>query len=308
MDKVILGIHGLANKPDKATLAAWWQKAILEGLQKNLQIPPTEFQFEMVYWADLLYKHHLHSDECFTFDKLYNNEPYVEAKEGALHKHEISIMDRVRAGMFDVVGDTADFLKVRFGVDSFADFLIGRLLKDLDFYYDEKRQIVDRNSSQGLAKTILRQELLDCLVPLKGKSIMLIAHSMGSIIAYDALRDLGRRDAGFQVSHLVTIGSPLGLPHVKAKIIKERTYDHSVRTPSVVSQSWLNLADRKDPVAADIQLKGDYLGNAAKVEVRDDIVSNDYVGPAESKPNHHKSYGYLRTPEISEHIAAFLSG
>jgi hypothetical protein len=97
MEKVILGIHGLANKPDKATLAGWWRKAILEGLLKNLQNPPTAFQFEMVYWADLLYKHHLHCDKRFTFDKLYNDEPYVKAKEGALHKYEISIMGRGNA-------------------------------------------------------------------------------------------------------------------------------------------------------------------------------------------------------------------
>ena len=306
MAKVILAIHGLANKPEKEQLKKWWRNALLEGLSKNLQNAPADFDFHMVYWADLLYKHPLHREENFSFDKLYNDEPYVEAADGALQKHENGIMDRVRAGMFDVVGDTADFLKIHFGMDSFADFLIGRLLKDLDFYYDEDRRIAGRNGDKDFAKAVLRQELLDSLKPLKGESIMLIAHSMGSIIAYDTLRDLGRSDPDFKVSHFVTIGSPLGLPHVKAKIIRERSYDHTVRTPSVVKQSWVNFSDRKDPVAADIQLKGDYMENSAGVEVQDDIVANDYIGPGKKKPNHHKSYGYLRTPEMSEHVAKFL--
>jgi esterase/lipase superfamily enzyme len=48
---------------------------------------------------------------------------------------------------------------------------------------------------------------------------MLIAHSMGTIISYDVLRDLGQEDPSFKVPHFATIGSPLDLPHVKAKII-----------------------------------------------------------------------------------------
>ena len=32
--KVIIGIHGLANKPEKKYLEPWWKSAILEGLEK----------------------------------------------------------------------------------------------------------------------------------------------------------------------------------------------------------------------------------------------------------------------------------
>ncbi len=35
MTKVIIGIHGLANKPMRETLADWWEKAIREGLEVN---------------------------------------------------------------------------------------------------------------------------------------------------------------------------------------------------------------------------------------------------------------------------------
>lgn len=32
MTSVIVGIHGLAKKPDKQTLTQWWEAAMREGL------------------------------------------------------------------------------------------------------------------------------------------------------------------------------------------------------------------------------------------------------------------------------------
>lgn len=304
MAKVIVGIHGLANKPKPEILKNWWEASIREGLNVNNNIESADFEFYMIHWADLLYKYSLHDDEGFSFDKLYNDEPYVKAVEDALKPYDEGFLSKVRAGVFDILGDAADALKEHAGMGSFADFLIGRLLKDLDFYY-ENRKIQDRAGALGKTQDVLRQELLNALIPLKGRSIMLISHSMGSIIAYDALLKLGEDVPDYELSHFVTIGSPLGLPHVKAKIIKEQGVD-KLQTPPVVTKSWKNFADKKDPVAADVFLKGDYAANAAKIEVVDDLVANDYIAPNKKKHNHHKSYGYLRTPEMSAHVADFL--
>lgn len=304
MAKVIVGIHGLANKPKPEILKNWWEASIREGLNVNNKIESADFEFHMIHWADLLYKYSLHDDEGFSFDKLYNDEPYVKAVEDTLKTYDEGFLSKVRAGVFDILGDAADALKEHAGMDSFADFLIGRLLKDLDFYY-ENRKIHDRNGALGKTQDVLRQELLNALIPLKGRSIMLISHSMGSIIAYDALLKLGKDVPNYELSHFVTIGSPLGLPHVKAKIIKEQGVDR-LQTPLVVTKSWKNFADKKDPVAADVFLKGDYAANVAKIEVVDDLVTNDYIAPNKKKHNHHKSYGYLRTPEMSAHVADFL--
>jgi len=74
---------------------------------------------------------------------------------------------------------------------------------------------------------------------------MVIEHSMGSIIAHDVLGRLGRDGPQFSVDHFVTIGSPLGMPHVKYKIRQENDLVH---TPSIVGR-WTNFADRRDVVA-----------------------------------------------------------
>ncbi len=70
MSKIIIGIHGLANKPLKEVLADAWRKAIAEGLEKNLKISNPQLDLRLVYWADLLYKNPLHDEENFNFDAL----------------------------------------------------------------------------------------------------------------------------------------------------------------------------------------------------------------------------------------------
>ena len=59
-----------------------------------------------------------------------------------------------------------------------------------------------------------------------------------------------------------------------------------VRTPSIVTESWVNYADRSDPVAVDIHLRDDYGPNAQGIHVVDDLVLNDYHG-REGKSNPH---------------------
>ncbi len=314
MPKVIVGIHGLANKPEKEVLAKWWVTSIREGLAKNCDLLNPEFDFQMVYWADLLYRYPVHEDENFKFDKLYNNEPYIEGGPGKFERHDDGAVDTLVAGALGMLGATVDFAKEHFEMNKLADWVLGKVVKDLDFYYDKNREIGDRSEppKMVLARKVLMDELKNALQPLKGQEIMLIAHSMGTIIAYDVLRDIGQQDNGFELAQFVTIGSPLGLPHVKKKIIEERQYagaggveKERVRTPTVVTGRWVNFADRKDPVALDVHLRDDYGANARKIRVEDDLVANGYQGLS-GKPNHHKSYGYLRTPELSEHIRGFL--
>ena len=159
----------------------------------------------------------------------------------------------------------------------------------------------------GKARPVLMDALMDTLVPLRSERLMLIAHSIGSIVAYDVLRELGRRDGTFPIRHFVTIGSPLGLFDVKSRVHTERiNYSEvPVRTPPVVTDGWANYADRRDPAVFDTHLGDDYRPNAAGIRVVDGLVLNDYVSPKRER-NYHKSYGYLRTPEMSEYIRDFL--
>jgi hypothetical protein len=150
-------------------------------------------------------------------------------------------------------------------------------------------------------RALLRKRLADKLIEHEGKRTMLVAHSMGSIVAYDVLRDLGGARPSMVVDHFVTLGSPLGLPLVLDKIRRENP---SVRTPSMVRR-WTNLADRRDPVAFDAHLGDEFEANGRGVAVEDALVLNGYV-TREGKRNHHKIYGYLRAPEFSQVLKNFI--
>lgn len=323
MAKIIIGIHGLANKPKEKLLKDWWKSSIAEGLTKNCKLSDPAFKFDIVYWADLLYKNTLHQDGNFDFDQLYNDEPYYPADSRDLKTHKDHFGDTLRKYAGKFVGGTADVVKNSFGFDGFADFVLDRTLKDLAFYYDPERKIANKNGNPGVARKVLQDVLKQKILAHQGKEILLIAHSMGSIIAYDVLRDLGQDDSEAEVAHFVTIGSPLGLPHVKGNIMQERKYvkkaSKRVCTPSIVSKSWVNFSDRLDPVALDSHLSDDFCENGRGIEVKDDLVLNDYKKPKKGEPgttegirdpkgknNHHKSYGYLRMPELSELVKGFI--
>ena len=304
MAKIIIGIHGLANKPEKNVLKRWWSDSIKEGL-KHIRKQRT-VRFEMVYWADLLYDAPLRQKKLFNFDPRYNDEPYAPADRGALKTYETTFRDEFVAKTLDIGGLTIDALKEHFGMNALADRLLDRLLKDLAFYYDDNRKIRNRARRKELARTVLRDELMRTLLDHDQDEVMLIAHSMGSIIAYDVLCDLAVQAPDYRLTHFVTIGSPLGLPHVKGKIRSERDLK-KVTTPESVRGTWTNYADRKDPVAADVFLAGDYGPNSHGIQVTDDLIANDYHKPGDKDArNHHKSYGYLRAPELAKQIAAFL--
>ncbi len=280
---VIIGIHGLANKPEKKTLVKWWQDSIVEGLRRNQRRTAEDVSFDLVYWRDWRYSKPIPNAN--------NKEPYRKASgTGPLPTYKDGWLDDVVAGFAGLAGKPLDWAKQYFGTDKIADTVLRTKLKDLATYYDKPAK-----------REQLRNNLRDKLKEHPGKRIMVIAHSMGSIIAYDVLRAMGREDPAFRVEHLVTIGSPLGLPHVKYRIQQENDL---VRTPSVV-RKWTNLADRRDPVAADAHLKDDYEANVRGVRVQDDLVINGYVG-SKGKSNYHKSYGYLRAPEVSRIIREFI--
>ena len=293
-NQVIVGVHGLSRKPPEPQLTDDWLRSLREGLGRNdgLDVAPERLGLELVYWADWL--------QAQPYGPGEDPEPYTPAPgTEALPGYKNRWFDQVLVDVLDRVTDPLDWggalepldaLKRYVGLDEVATRLLQKRLVDLGTYYLDQ----DKRAQ-------LRGRLAQKLMAHRGKRVMLIAHSMGSIIAYDVLRDLGRELTGMQVDHLVTIGSPLGMPYVLYKIRQENA---SIRTPSIVRR-WTNLADRRDPVAVDVHLADEFEPNDRGVSVEDRLVINGYVAPS-GKPNHHKIYGYLRTPELSQLVKGFI--
>ncbi|GJD98030.1 hypothetical protein [Methylobacterium iners] len=276
---VIIGIHGLANKPPVDEKTRWWKAAITEGLARNQGLTGAEFAFEFVYWADLRYEAPLQGDAII--------EPYLpHGGKGPLPSGE-DAPPLTGQDVLATVYEGIDRIEEATGITLVDDLILEHRFDDLWHYHVE----------QDFAQQV-RARLIERLHQFHEHRILLFAHSMGSVIAYDALRLLERDEPGLTVDHLVTAGSPLGLAKVKLKVEGECG---GVRVPNNVRQ-WTNLADPNDIVTVTGALGSDYGPNNSGVEVIDQRVVNDYCRP-NGEANHHKSYGYLRTPEFS-HIAS----
>lgn len=281
---VIIGIHGLANKPPENDLKTWWRSAILEGLERNEgRQRGRDIELDLVYWRDWNYDQPVPTAE--------NDEPWFRVDgSDPFPAYKDRFWDLLRAEAQDLADTPFDWMKRSFGIDKTAQLALQKKLPDLALYYADTEK-----------RDALRDRLAERILHYRDRRIMLIAHSMGSIVAYDVLRLLGREHPNLKIDHWITIGSPLGIPHVKFKIWEE---NEEVRTPTIV-QRWTNLADRRDPVATDTHLAGDYAESPTGVKVHDDLVLNTYTGRT-GEPNHHKGYGYLRTPEVSALVRKFI--
>jgi len=149
--------------------------------------------------------------------------------------------------------------------------------------------------------------LAKILKKYRKRDILLVSHSMGTVISYDVLTQLVS-DA--YIHTFITLGSPLGLPAVIKRIFLEQHKDLKneklLVTPENIRQSWFNFSDLNDRVALDYKLCNDFKQNSLGIGPKDTIVHNDYEN--HGKKDHHKSYGYLRTPEVAEVIDGFLTG
>ena len=302
MSKIIIGIHGLGNKPPKDTLEKWWIESICEGLKKidRFKFEP---KFEMVYWADILNDKPLNSQITDKENPYYMDEPYIPSSEINIPKENTR-----RKKFLGFLEDQMDKIFLNDDLSSkfefVSDMIFKKYFRELEIYYARQPDVND--PAYKSVKDIIRSRLADVLNKHKGKEIFLIAHSMGSIIAYDVCSFVLPNN---RIDTFITMGSPLGLPIIVSKIAEEvRLHNSKVNkltTPQNVLSQWINFSDIEDNVAINYNLSDDYAPNQNGVKVRDIIIDNDYQIHGERNP--HKSYGYLRSQQFSEYVDQFLT-
>lgn len=307
---IIIGIHGLNNKPPQETLQKFWRLAIAEGLETHQSAPDLPFDFTSAYWADLMHPIALQGEDGKPADGEVNKQPYVPSQSLA-DDSDNNILEEIttffQSGTERAARRFLGTLKSKLGfgfdlgqfaLNRFAGILLKVLLEDLSRYYTDENL---RNRVQDRLRSVLLAN--------RDREMMLVAHSMGSIIAYDVLTQISAVDEAFQVERFVTIGSPLGLRYVKQRGEEKPGNLPPTRTPDCV-QRWVNMGDRRDPVALDIELANDYAANRDGIVCEDIPVKNDYEVRGqkddELDSNPHKSYGYVRTREFSEHLRNFV--
>jgi len=144
----------------------------------------------------------------------------------------------------------------------------------------------------------IQERLRDQLLGAGDRPVTLVAHSQGSIVAYDVLSHANNKLKA-DIDHLVTIGSPLGVQE-----IQDMPEGKTLRVPECVRR-WSNFADPMDPVALDKAIGNDYAPNKRGTHIRDDVIFNKKTRLS-FEFNPHSAVGYLAHPRVREAVHASL--
>ncbi|HZN54865.1 MAG TPA: S8 family serine peptidase [Candidatus Polarisedimenticolaceae bacterium] len=280
----VVYIHGIGNKPAPDLLKRQWDVALF-----GQDVGETS---RLAYWADLFHPEPLRAGEKAIRAAGHDAAPFDPAAV-APYGRDAEAFARKLAARIEAENPALSTKRgkgaARVEAKLLPPFLRRALTKWItkEFVRDVAAYFYDKTTAEAM-----RERLRVLLVPERAP-YLLIAHSMGTVIAYDVLHEMAAR--GAPVAHLLTIGSPLGLKEVE---------DH-VRHPLAVPKglaSWWNAADRFDPIALDRRLSGEY---APKGFVHDVTVENP-----DRRSFHfwsaHSIDGYLRTAPIRERIADLL--
>lgn len=138
--------------------------------------------------------------------------------------------------------------------------------------------------------------------------VLIIGHSMGSVIAFDALWELSHvHEVGHRVSQLLTIGSPLGLHFVQKRLIGAN--EKGARKYPANIRNWVNISAMGELTALDREFAGDYREMVSQGLLESIVdhhkgVYNYYRDSAGL--NVHRSYGYLVNPVMGKAVSDWL--
>jgi|TARA_B110000914_G_scaffold185062_1_gene168548 pimeloyl-ACP methyl ester carboxylesterase len=290
-NKVIIFVPGIRPKPPaKDHQDALW-RCLLAGVE---QLNPATAEsmaqaqgpFQVVPWSFEYYR--VHADIT----------PDLPGIEALLKKAEPSRADLAEAGSLQrrfqrwlySIGDSMPFIG-----RLFASEPLRLRLSEIARYFDNSDRVADR------MRFMVKAALLKAWQ--ENKKVMLIGHSFGSVIAYDALWELGHVE-GIEdtLDTFISMGSPMGLSYVR-RDLKGARYKGAKQFPINI-RYWRNIAAIGEVTAHHPALKEMQQTMAAAGWLNEASNHNEAVnffrGP--DGLNVHKCYGYFYNAETAQII------
>ena len=207
---------------------------------------------------------------------------------------EVESLNRKVQRWVHIVGDALPFLS-RWLAKPDVRLTMGEALR----YLTDRRGVATKIRGQVIAALREAWE--------REQTVMLIGHSLGSVIAYDTLWQLSQEErVQDKVDVFVTMGSPLATRFIRnhllgAKHLGKARYPHNIRR-------WVNFSSRGEMTAIHPELRPTFgsmveLGLVESFEDHTDFY-NFFRGDVGL--NVHKSYGYLINPVVSATIVEWL--
>ena len=293
---LIIYIPGLLPKPQ----AEVHREALLRCLAAGLRrvdapvadaIEANHGNFEIVSWTFDFYGTH----RDFEIDRTAVDAVIEKAEASARDIREASAWSRRLTRWIYTLGDMLPFL-----IPHLASERMEVHLRDL------RRYERNRDGISDLIKKLLKVPLLSASG--SERPVLLIAHSMGSVIAYEALWELSHNHGNpVVIDLLLTMGSPLGQRFMQKRI---RGHDRvgKDRYPANI-RHWTNLAAVGDLTAIDPWLSNDF-GEMVELglvdEIDDERLLNNFR--LDGKLNVHAEYGYLANEKTAHTVSKWWRG
>jgi pimeloyl-ACP methyl ester carboxylesterase len=289
----IVFVPGKNPKPHWREHRAQVWRCLLEGVRRADPglvgaLAESEDCFEIISWNHLFYGE---------YKSMENDLPWIDA---LIHQPGPTAQDRwladhwhIRtARLFYTIADHLPFL-----IPLIPSRAIRASMRETARYFQNRDEIADR------IRELLKERLRDMFA--QNERVLLIGHSMGSVIAYDSLWELwhGEGNPG-RVALLLTLGSPLAMEYVRRRLLgagagSARRYPGNIRR-------WINIAAVGDLTALDRGVSDDYgeMAERGFTESIQDIYRDVYNHfRNEEGLNVHRSYGYLVNPRVGRVIA-----
>jgi hypothetical protein len=294
----ILYIPGKNPKPppDEHRRQLW--RALLRGVERVDPAVAREIErnaetFTVVAWNPLYYQ---------GYKSLKEDLPWIDALLQRAGPSEADLQEaqsfrRRIAWLLYTIADLFHFL-----IPLLPDPAVKATVQETARYFSNEGGIGEQ--VRELLKVPLRRMFAE------GRRILIIGHSMGSVIAYDTLWDLTHIEQNPErVDLFLTIGSPLGMRFTQQRLRGRHEkgtgrYPHDIR-------NWVNIASQGDLTALDPTLSDDFramvdLGLIESITDVDGGVYNYFRN--EQGLNVHRSYGYLVNPLTGKVIADWWTG
>jgi len=290
---LIIYISGLLPKPEPGPHRDALLRCLLAGLHRvdapvADAIERTASSFDMVSWTYDFYGRH----RDIGIDRDSIAAVVEQAQASAQDIREASAWTRRLTRWIYRLGDLLPFL-----IPHLASERLAVHLRDLMRYEHNKNGIADR------VRRLLKVSLLAAAG--SQRPILLIAHSMGSVIAYDSLWELSHDHGNaVQIDLLLTMGSPLGQRFMQKRIKgnDERAAD---RYPANIRR-WTNLTAVGDLTALDPHLANDFaeMVRLGLVDEIEDVELLNYFR-LDGELNVHSEYGYLANDKTARAVASW---
>ena len=327
----IVFVHGLAKKPSPENVKQLWLSAlsahsphpeVFGNQNSGIDLSDQGVNSLFTYWADVFYGDDYETDLSSYHESAKPEEmnDFMSKSEGlsakTLNPEFLKLTPReqrliqqierqIAARLSEIPSDSVRKMPLTSSSresyeiaswlpEPIKQNIIKKAAMEAYYFLFDKPYTPPNSNKTYQVRSELRERLTKDLkdASVGGGKVIIVSHSMGTMIAYDVLRNVADCP---HVDTLITLGSPLGITEVQDEL---KALDaEKIDFPSNKLNRWVNIYDPLDPICGlDPRLNNDYLQVNGKPVI--DIKESNW-GSWRHNINHYLSGKLLREQLIT---------